>query len=128
GAAFLALLLRDVLKKPALRVGLLAVAVGVFAPFGARTAGELVVPVFAGALTALAAITTITVFLRDDPRAYVFAAGLLGAAGSGIDLASSGVTPWVWNGVAVLAAVAAFVVFRGLDRPLRDATVVAPIS
>ena len=127
GAAFLALLLRDVLKKPALRVGLLAVAVGVFAPFGARTAGELAVPVFAGALTALAALAAITVFLRDDPRAYVFAAALLGAAGSGVDLASSGVTAWVWNGVAVLAAVAAFVVYRGLDRPRRNAAV-APVS
>ncbi|MCM3874818.1 MAG: CPBP family intramembrane metalloprotease [Thermoanaerobaculia bacterium] len=117
GAAFLALLLRDVLRKAALRVGLLAVAVGAFAPFGARTAGELAVPVFAGALTALAVVAAITVFLRDDPRAYVFAAALLGAAGSGADLVSSGVTPWVWNGVAVLAAVALLVVFRGLDRP-----------
>ena len=117
GAAFLALLLRDALKNPALRLGLLAVAIGVFAPFGARTAGELAVPVFAGALAALAALAAITVFLRDDPRAYVFAAALLGAAGSGADLASSGVTAWVWNGVAVLAAVAAFVVLRGLDRP-----------
>ena len=78
-------------------------------------------PVFAGALTALAAIAAITVFLRDDPRAYVFAAALLGAAGAGTDLASSGVTAWVWNGVAALAAVAAFVVFRGLDRPRRNA-------
>lgn len=121
GAAFLALLLSDVLKKPALRLGLLALAVGVFAPFGARTAGELAVPVFAGALTALAMVAAITVFLRDDPRAYVFAAALLAAAGSGADLVSSGVTAWVWNGVAVLAAVAAVVVFRGLDRPRRDA-------
>ena len=117
GAAFLALLLRDVLRTAALRLGLLAVAVGVFAPFGARTAGELVVPALVGALTALAAVAAITVVLRDDPRAYVFAAALLAAAGSGADLVSSGVTPWVWNGVAVLAAVAAFVVFRGLDRP-----------
>ena len=117
GAALLALLLRDVLKKSALRAGLLAVAVGVFAPFGARTAGELAVPVFAGALTALAAVAAITVFLRDDSRAYVFAAALLGAAGSGFDLLSSGVTAWVWNGATVLAAVALFVVYRGLDRP-----------
>jgi membrane protease YdiL (CAAX protease family) len=116
-AAFLALLLRDVLKNPVLRVGLLAVAVGVFAPFGARTAGELVVPVFAGGLSAAALLAAIVVFLRDDPRAYVFAAALLGAAGPGADLVSSGVTPWVWNGVAVLFAVAACVVFRGLDRP-----------
>jgi len=123
GAAFLALLLSDALKKTALRVGLLAVAVGVFAPFSARTTGELAVPVFAGALTALAALAAITVFLRDDPRAYIFAAAFLGAAGSGADLVSSGVTAWVWNGVAVLAAVAAFVVFRGLDRPRTEAPV-----
>jgi membrane protease YdiL (CAAX protease family) len=116
GAAFLALLLRDVLKKPAFRVGLLAVASGVFAPFGARTGGELAVPVFTGALTALAVLAAMTVFLRDDPRAYAFAAALLGAAGAGADLASSGVTAWTWNGVAVLAAVAAFAVLRGLDR------------
>src|SRR5207344_3215016 len=45
GAAFLALLLRDVLRNPALRLGLLALALGVFAPFGARSAGELAVPV-----------------------------------------------------------------------------------
>jgi membrane protease YdiL (CAAX protease family) len=127
GAAFLALLLRDVLKRASLRVGLLAFAVGVFAPLGARTAGELAVPVFAGALTALATLAAISVFLRDDPRAYVFAAALLGAAGSGADLVSSGVTAWVWNGVAVLAAVAALAVFRGLDRPPRDAAV-EPVS
>jgi len=127
GAAFLALLLGDVLRKPAIRVGLLAVAVGVFAPFGARTAGELAVPVFAGALTALAALAAITIFLRDDPRAYVFAAAFLGAAGAGADLVSSGVTEWVWNGVAVLLAVAAVVAFRGLDRP-RRAAVAAPVS
>ncbi len=120
-AAFLALLLRDVLKKPALRVGLLALAVGVFAPFGARTAGELAVPVFAGALTALAAVAAITVFLRDDPRAYVFAAALLAAAGAGADLVSSGVTPWVWNGVIVLAVVAVFVARFGFDRPRPEA-------
>ena len=117
GAAFLALLLRDVLKKPVLRVGVLRVAVGVFAPFGARTAGELVVPVFAGALTGLAILAALAVFLRDDPRAYVFAAALLGAAGAGADLVSSGVAPWVWNGAAVLAVVALLVVLLGLDRP-----------
>jgi membrane protease YdiL (CAAX protease family) len=119
GAAFLALLLHDVLRKTVLRVALLAVAAGVFAPFGARTAGELVVPVFAGALTALAVLAAISVFLRDDPRAYVFAAGLLGAAGAGTDLVSSGVAPWVWNGAVVILGVAALVAFRGLDRPAR---------
>jgi hypothetical protein len=117
GAAYLALLLRDVLNKVALRVVLLAVVAGVFAPIGARTFGEVLVPVFAGALTGVAALAAITVFLRDDPRAYVFAAALLVAAGVGADLVSSGVTRWVWNGAAILAAVALFVVFRGFDRP-----------
>jgi len=116
-AAFLALLLRDALKKPVFRVALFAVAVGVFAPFGARTFGELFVPVFAGALTALAFLAAIAVFLRDDPRAYVFAAAFLGAAGAGADLVSSGIAPWVWNGAAVLAVVALVVALRGLDRP-----------
>ena len=116
-AALLTLLLSDVLKKPVLRVAFLAVAGGVFAPIGARTFGELLVPVFAGTLTGVAALAAITVFLRDDPRAYVFAAALLVAAGAGADLVSSGVTRWVWNGAAVLAAVVLFVVFRGFDRP-----------
>ena len=116
-AAFLALLLRDALKKPVFRAAFFAVAVGVFAPFGARTFGELFVPVFAGALTALAFLAAIAVFLRDDPRAYVFAAAFLGAAGAGADLVSSGIAPWVWNGVAVLAVVALVVALRGLDRP-----------
>jgi membrane protease YdiL (CAAX protease family) len=117
GAALLTLLLSDVLKTPVRRVAFLAVAAGVFAPFGARALGEILVPVFAGTLTGLAVLTAITVFLRDDPRAYVFAAALLGAAGAGADLVSSGVTPWVWNGAAVLAAVALLVAFRGSDRP-----------
>jgi membrane protease YdiL (CAAX protease family) len=117
GAAYLALLLRDVLNKVALRVVLLAVVAGVFAPIGARTFGEVLVPVFAGTLTGVAALAAITVFLRDDPRAYVFAAALLVAAGAGADLVSSGVTRWVWNGAAVLVVVALFVVFRGFDRP-----------
>ena len=117
GAAFLALLLRDALKKPAVRVAFFLSALGVFVPFGARTSGELLVPVFAGALTALAFVAAIAVFLRDDPRAYVFAAAFLGAAGAGADLISSGIAPWVWNGVAVLAFVALLIVRFGLDRP-----------
>jgi hypothetical protein len=116
-AAFLALLLRDALKKPVFRAVLFAAAIGVFAPFGARTFGELLVPVLAGALIGLAFVAAIAVFLRDDPRAYVFAAAFLGAAGAGADLASSGIAPWVWNGVAVFAFVAVLVVRFGLDRP-----------
>ncbi len=117
GAAFLALLLRDALRKPVFRALFFVAAVGVFAPFDARTFGDLFVPVFAGALTGLAFIAAIAVFLRDDPRAYVFAAAFLGAAGAGADLASSGIAPWVWNGVAVFAFVAFLVVGWGLDRP-----------
>ena len=117
GAAFLALLLRDALKKPVFRVAFFAAAIGVFAPFGARTFGELFVPVFAGALIGLAFLAAIAVFLRDDPRAYVFAAAFLGAAGAGADLVSSGIAPWVWNGAAVFAFVALLVARFGLDRP-----------
>ncbi|MCM3877209.1 MAG: hypothetical protein NEA02_12420, partial [Thermoanaerobaculia bacterium] len=116
-AAFLALLLRDALKKPVFRAVLFTAAIGVFAPFGARTFGELFVPVFAGALAGLAFVAAIAVFLRDDPRAYVFAVAFLGAAGPGADLVSSGVTPWTWCGTAVFVAVALLVAFRGLDRP-----------
>lgn len=123
GAALLAILLGDFLEKPAFRIAFLAAAAGVFAPFGARTAGELLVPVFAGALTGLAVLGAMTVFLRDDPRAYVFAAALLAAAGPAADLVSSGIAPWVWNGAAVLLAVALFVVWRGLDRRTDAATV-----
>ncbi|MGE5717108.1 MAG: hypothetical protein ACM369_10700, partial [Acidobacteriota bacterium] len=117
GAAFLVLLLRDALKKPVLRAMFFVAATGVFAPFGARTFGELLVPIFAGALTGLAFVAAIAVFLRDDPRAYVFAAAFLGAAGAGADLVSSGIAPWVWNGAAVFAVVAFLVVLFGLDRP-----------
>ncbi|HSB62779.1 MAG TPA: CPBP family intramembrane glutamic endopeptidase [Thermoanaerobaculia bacterium] len=116
-AAFLALLLRDALKKLVFRVAFFVVAIGVFAPFGARTFGELLVPVFVGALTVLAFLAAIAIFLRDDPRAYAFAAAFLGAAGAGADLVSSGIAPWVWNGVIVLAFVALLVVRFGLDRP-----------
>jgi membrane protease YdiL (CAAX protease family) len=116
-AAFLALLLHDALQKPVFRVTFVVAAVGVFAPFGARTFGELFVPVFAGALTGVAFLAALVVFLRDDPRAYVFAAAFLGAAGVGADLVSSGIALWVWNGVAVLAFVALLVVRFGLDRP-----------
>ncbi len=117
GAAFLALLLRDALVKPVFRVAFFVLAIGLFAPFGARSFGELLVPVFAGALTGLAFLAAIAIFLRDDPRAYVFSAAFLGAAGAGADLVSSGIAPWVWNGVAVLAFVALLVVRFGLDRP-----------
>ncbi|MFI5120150.1 MAG: CPBP family intramembrane glutamic endopeptidase [Thermoanaerobaculia bacterium] len=115
-AALLALLLRDVLKKPVFRVAFLAAAIGVFAPFGARTFGELLVPVFAGALAGLAFLAAVAVFLRNDPRAYALAAALLVAAGAGADLVSSGIAPWVWNGAAVLAFVALLVARLGLDR------------
>jgi len=117
GAAFLALLLRDVLLKPFFRVTLFLVAIGVFAPFGARTFGELLAPVFAGALTGLAFLAAVGLFLRDDPRAYVFAAAFLAAAEAGTGLVSSGIAPWVWNGAAVLAFVALLVVRFGFDRP-----------
>ena len=116
-AAFLALLLRDALVKPVFRAAFFALAIGLFAPFGARTFGELLVPVFVGALTVLAFLAAIAIFLRDDPRAYAFAAAFLAAAGAGADLVSSGIAPWVWNGVIVLAFVAFLVVRFGLDRP-----------
>jgi membrane protease YdiL (CAAX protease family) len=126
GAALLALLLGDVLAKPVFRVAFLAAAAGIFAPFGARTPGELLVPVFAGALTGLAVLAALAVFLCDDPRAYVFAAALLAAASAGTDLVTSGITPWIWNGAAVFAAVALLVVFRGLDGPRGRKTLTTP--
>ena len=104
GAAFGALLLRDVLKKPVVRARLFAVFASAPSLRSAtRTWGELLVPVLAGALSALAALAALAVLLRDDPRAYVFAAGAPRRGGAGADLLTSGVTAWVWNGVAVLA-------------------------
>jgi hypothetical protein len=116
GAALLALLLRGPLREPPFRALFLVALAGIFAPFGARTFGELVVPVFLGALRGLAFLVAMAVFLRDDPRAYAFAAALLALAGAGTDLVSSGIAPWVWNGAAVFAGVALFVAFRGFDR------------
>ena len=116
GAALLALLFRGILRKPLFQVAFLVAVAGVFAPFGARAFGELFVPVFTGALTGLAILAAMAVFLRDDPRAYVFAAALLAAAGAGVDLVASGITPWVLNGAVVFATVALLVAFRGFDR------------
>jgi hypothetical protein len=117
GAAFGALLLADVLRKPSVRAGFCVFSAGVFAPFDARTWGELFVPVLAGSVVGAAFLAALAVLLRDDPRAYVFTAAGLGLAGGAADLLTSGVPWWTWNGALAAAALLALVAWRGLDRP-----------
>jgi membrane protease YdiL (CAAX protease family) len=119
GAAFGALLLGDVLRKPAVRALFAAFAAGAFAPLGARTWGELFVPVLAGSLVGAAFLAALAVLLRDDPRAYLFAAAGLGLAGGAADLLKSGVPWWTLNGVLAAAALLAILAWLGFDRPAR---------
>ncbi|MGA7990565.1 MAG: hypothetical protein WCC53_03955, partial [Thermoanaerobaculia bacterium] len=120
GAAFGALLLGDVLRKPAVRALFALLAAGAFAPFGARTWGELFVPVLAGSVVGTAFLAALTTLLRDDPRAYLFAASGLGLAGGAWDLTRSGVPWWTLNGVVAAVALLALFVWRGLDRPVPE--------
>jgi hypothetical protein len=122
GAAFGALLLGDVLKKPAVRALFAVFAAGAFAPFGARAWGELFVPVLAGSLVGAAFLAALAVLLRDDPRAYLFAAAGLGLAGGAADLLKSGVPWWTLNGALAAAALLAVLAWRGLDRPVPGVT------
>jgi membrane protease YdiL (CAAX protease family) len=117
GAALGALLLGDVLRKPAVRALFAVFAAGAFAPFGARAWGELFVPVLAGSVVGAAFLAALAVLLRDDPRAYLFAAVGLGLAGGASDLLRSGVPWWTLNGVVAAAALLAVLAWRGLDRP-----------
>lgn len=115
-AAFGALLLADVLRKPAVRALFAVFAAGAFTPFGVRTWGELFVPVLAGSLVAAAVLAALATLLRDDPRAYLFAAAGLGLAGPAADLLTSGIPWWTLNGALAAAALLAVLVWRGLDR------------
>ena len=117
GGAFGVLLLSDVLRKPAIRAGFLVFSAGAFAPFDARTWGELLVPVLAGSIVGAAFLAALAVLLRDDPRAYVFAAAGLGLAGGAGDLLASGVPSWTWNGALAAGLLLALFAWRGLDRP-----------
>ncbi len=117
GAAFGALLLGDVLKKPAVRALFAFFAAGAFAPFDSRTWGELFVPVLAGSLVGAAFLAALALLLHDDPRAYLFAAAGLGLAGGAADLLGSGIPPWTWNGALAACALLALVAWRGFDRP-----------
>jgi len=117
GAAFGALLLSDVLKKPALRAGFLLFAAGAFAPLSARTWGELFVPVLTGSIVGAAFLAALAALLQDDPRAYVFTAAGLGLAGGAADLLTSGVPWWTLNGALAAAVLLALLAWRGFDRP-----------
>lgn len=117
GGAFGTLLLSDVLRKPAMRAGFLVFAAGAFAPYGARTWGELLVPVLAGSIVGAAFLATLAVLLADDPRAYLFTAAGLGLAGGAADLLGSGVSSWTWNGALAAGLLLALFAWRGLDRP-----------
>jgi hypothetical protein len=118
GAAFGALLLGDVLKRPAVRALFAVLAVGAFAPSGTRTWGELFVPVLAGSLVGAAFLAALATLLRDNSRAYVFAAAGLGLAGGAADLLKSGVPWWTLNGAVAAATLLAVLAWRGLDRPM----------
>ncbi len=117
GGALGALLLSDVLRKPAIRAGFLVFSAGAFAPFGARTWGELFVPVLAGSVVGAAFLAALAVLLADDPRAYVFTAAGLGLAGGAADLLASGVPSWTWNGALAAGLLLVLFAWRGLDRP-----------
>jgi membrane protease YdiL (CAAX protease family) len=118
GAAFGALLLRDVLRKAGVRLLFLFFGAGAFAPFEARTWGEVLVPALAGALVGAAFLAGIAVLLRDDPRAYLFAAAGLGLAGGARGLLASGVPSWVFSGAVAAAALLGILAWRGFDRPV----------
>ena len=117
GAAFGALLLADVLKKPAVRVLMAVFAAGAFAPLDTRTWGELFVPVLAGSIVGAAFLAALAALLRDDPRAYVFTAAGLGLAGGAADLLTSGVPWWTLNGALAGAILLGLLAWRGFDRP-----------
>ncbi len=117
GAAFGWLLLSDLLRKPAVRALFAVLAAGAFAPFGARTFGEIAIPVLAGALVAAAFLAALALLVGDDPRACAFTAAGLALAGGAADLLTSGIPWWVGNGAAAAAILAALLVWRGLDRP-----------
>ncbi len=116
GAAFGALLLSDVLKRPAVRAGFLVCAAGAFAPLDARTWGEIFVPVLAGSIVGAAFLAALALLLRDDARAYVFTAAGLGILGGAADLLTSGVPWWTLNGAVAAAALLAVLAWRGFDR------------
>ncbi len=117
GAAFGALLLSDALRRPAIRAGFLVFAAGAFAPLGARTWGEVFVPVLAGSIVGAAFLSALAFLLRDDARAYAFTAVGLGLLGGTADLLTSGVAWWIVNGAVAAAALLAVVAWRGFDRP-----------
>jgi hypothetical protein len=117
GAAFGALLLADVLKKPPVRVLMAVFAAGAFAPLDTRTWGELFVPVLAGSIVGAAFLAALAALLKDDPRAYLFTAAGLGLAGGAADLLTSGVPWWTLNGALAAAVLLALFVWRGFDRP-----------
>ncbi|HQQ79354.1 MAG TPA: hypothetical protein PLB01_18540, partial [Thermoanaerobaculia bacterium] len=117
GAAFGALLLADVLRKPAVRALMAVFAAGAFAPLDARTWGELLVPVLAGSIVGAAFLAALATLLRDDPRAYVFTAAGLGLAGGAADLLTSGVPWWTVNGALAAAVLVGLLAWRGFDRP-----------
>ncbi len=119
GAAFVALLLSDALKRPVIRAGCLVFAAGAFAPLDARTWGEVFVPVLAGSIIGAAFLAALAFLLRDDPRAYAFTAAGLGLLGGTADLLTSGVPWWIVNGAVAAAALLAVAAWRGFDHPAR---------
>jgi len=114
GAALLALLLRDLLQPTAVKAVAVLLLVGVFVPFQARTAPELLVPLLSRTVVAAALLAALACLLRDDPRSYLATALLLAAVRGALPLIRSDVTSWRFNGLgaaAVLLLALAFVAF-----------------
>lgn len=104
GIALAVLLLRELAPPPAGKALLLVAVAGCWAPFDARTFGELVVPLAADALPAAALAAGAALFLNDDAWAYAFTAAGIVVLREAATLVSSGVTPWVASGALCLAA------------------------
>jgi hypothetical protein len=117
GAALLTLTLRGMLQPLPARLGVGVIALGALADGGARTFGELFVPLLGSALVAAAFLVAFAVLLQDDPRAYLFLAAFLVAARGAWALTKSGVDAWPLNGAIVLAVILLLVLLRGFDRP-----------
>lgn len=104
GAALASLLARELASSHRTQVVLGFVALGCWAPLDARTFGEIAVQLVSGALPAVALALGVTLFLKDDPWAYVFTAVGVTVLRGGATLVTSGVTPWIVSGALCLAA------------------------
>ena len=106
GAALASLVFRDLRPSPGVVLLLGLCAAGCWAPFEARTAVELLVPLVAGALPPAALALGAFLFLKDDPWSWAATAAGVVLLRDGVTLAATGVAPWVASGLLCLAAAA----------------------